>query len=128
VEPVGALKSVEVCADDGYLASELCTKRPQSVPVASHFDRQTPYHLTVHMDAAGRSVDASCERVVNMRHAAWFVLPPTLEFYYRAHHSDYRPQPAVVAARRVAACWSSLIQVRQKVCTYLWRWMVARGG
>jgi penicillin-binding protein 1C len=95
VEPVGALKSVEVCVDDGYLASDLCSKRAEKVPQASHFDRQTPYHRIVHLDAAARyRVDANCERVDHMQHRSWFVLPPTLEFYYRAHHSDYRPLPA----------------------------------
>jgi penicillin-binding protein 1C len=107
--PLGALKTIQTCEDDGYLANELCTARDTLVPVRSHFDRQTPYHQLVHLDAAGRfRVDAHCERVSAMRHAPWFVLPPALEHYYRGQHGDYRPLPpwradclaAAVAAQR----------------------------
>jgi penicillin-binding protein 1C len=28
-----------------------------------------------------------------MTHRPWFVLPPTLEYYYRGQHGDYRPLP-----------------------------------
>jgi penicillin-binding protein 1C len=94
VMPVGALKTVQTCVDDGYLANELCTARDTQVPVRSHFDRQTPYHQLVHLDAAGRHrVDAGCNRVSEMRHVPWFVLPPAMEHYYRGQHSDYRPLP-----------------------------------
>jgi penicillin-binding protein 1C len=92
--PVGALKTVETCVEDGYLANALCTARETQVPVRSHFDRQTPYHQLVHLDAAGRHrVDASCNRVSEMQHVPWFVLPPAMEHYYRGQHGDYRPLP-----------------------------------
>jgi penicillin-binding protein 1C len=92
--PKGALKTVRTCADDGYLASELCKARDTLVPARSHFDLQSPYHQLVHLDAAQRyRVDSGCERVANMQHAQWFVLPPALEHYYRGQHSDYRPLP-----------------------------------
>jgi len=94
-EPLGALKRVAVCADDGYLASELCEPRDAWAPSGSHFDRQSPYHRVIHTDATGRyRVDASCERVGEMRHESWFVLPPTIEHYYRRGHASYRPLPA----------------------------------
>ncbi len=93
--PRGALKVVQACADDGYLASELCEAVDTWVPVRSHFDRQTPYHQLAHLDAAtGLRVHAGCAPVSSMRHAPWFVLTPALEHYYRAQHSDYRPLPA----------------------------------
>jgi penicillin-binding protein 1C len=97
-EPLGALKRVTVCADDGYLASELCATRQGWAPSGSHFDRQSPYHRVVHTDAAGRyRVDASCERVAQMRHDSWFVLPPTMEHYYRRTSGQYRAVPPLRA-------------------------------
>jgi penicillin-binding protein 1C len=97
-EPLGALKRVAVCADDGYLASELCETREIWAPSGSHFDRQSPYHRVVHTDATGRyRVDASCERVTQMRHQSWFVLPPTMEHYYRRSSGSYRPLPPLRA-------------------------------
>jgi penicillin-binding protein 1C len=102
--PVGALKTVQTCADDGFLASDLCAKVEALVPQRSHFDHQSPYHQLVHLDAAGHErVVAGCERVAQMRHRAWFVLPPALEHYYRGQHSDYRPLPPWRADCAVAA-------------------------
>jgi penicillin-binding protein 1C len=102
-EPLGALKRVHVCADDGFLASELCDSADEWAPVESHFDRQTPFHRRINLDASGRlRVDSACERVSAMRQASWFVLPPAQEYFYRRHHSDYRPLPALRADCREA--------------------------
>jgi penicillin-binding protein 1C len=97
-EPVGALKRIAVCADDGYLASESCAARETWVPVGSHFAQPSPYHRRIHLDATGDfRVDGSCERVAAMRHESWFVLPATVEHYYRSQHGGYRPLPPVRA-------------------------------
>jgi penicillin-binding protein 1C len=92
--PMGALKTVQTCADDGYLASDLCEARDTLVPQRSHFDRQSPYHQRVHLDAAsGERVNSDCVAVSRMRHQSWFVLPPALAHYYRAQQANYRPLP-----------------------------------
>src|SRR5690606_5088967 len=66
--PAGALKTVRTCADDGYLASDLCEGRDTLVPRGSHFDRLSPYHQIVHVDAqSGRRVHAGCSPVSRMR-------------------------------------------------------------
>jgi penicillin-binding protein 1C len=95
VTPMGALKSVQTCADDGYLASDLCEARDTLVPRRSHFDRQSPYHQRVHLDAVtGERVNSHCVAVSRMRHQSWFVLPPALAHYYRMQHANYRPLPS----------------------------------
>ena len=94
VQPTLAMKRVEVCRDDGYLANDNCDREEQWVPAGSHFERQSPYHPLVHLDTTGHyQVDSTCERVSNMRHASWFVLPPAQEFYFRKGHSGYRDLP-----------------------------------
>ena len=94
VTPMGALKTVQTCADDGYLASDLCESRDAYVPVRSHFDRQSPYHRLVHLDAKAKlRVNAQCESVGRMRHQPWFVLPPTMEFHYRSQGAGYQTLP-----------------------------------
>ena len=93
--PTRAMKTIRVCSDDGYLATQECPQQDEWVPRSSHFDKQSPHHQLVHLDATGRyRVDDSCERVANMRHQAWFVLPPAQEYYYRRNHSAYRDLPA----------------------------------
>ena len=94
--PTRAMKRVAVCRNDGYLANDHCEQQPQWIPLASHFDRQSPYNVLVHLDAAGRSrVDSTCERVAAMRHENWFVLPPAQAFYFRRHDASYREMPDV---------------------------------
>ena len=94
-QPTLGMRRVEVCRDDGFLANERCERMTDWVPAGSHFDRQSPFHVLVHLDAGARyRVDSTCERVSNMRHVAWFVLPPAQEFYYRRSHADYRELPA----------------------------------
>ncbi|MET0280833.1 MAG: penicillin-binding protein 1C [Steroidobacteraceae bacterium] len=102
--PMAALKSVHTCSDDGYLASELCDGGEELVPLRSHFDRQTPYHQLVHLDRRDQlRVNSDCAAVATMIHQPWFVLPPTLEYYYRTQHGDYRPLPAWRAGCRERA-------------------------
>lgn len=103
-QPSRALKRVQVCRNDGFLANELCDATDEWVPVASHFERQSPYNQLVHLDASGRArVDDQCEPVGNMRHAGWFVLPATQEFYYQRHNAAYRELPAYRAGCGLAA-------------------------
>jgi penicillin-binding protein 1C len=94
-QPTLTMKHVEVCRDDGFLADDYCEHATEWVPANSHFDRQSPYHQLVHLDSSARHrVDSTCERVADMQHVAWFVLPPAQEFYYRRGHADYRELPA----------------------------------
>jgi penicillin-binding protein 1C len=102
--PMGALKRLHTCADDGYLANDLCPPAEVMVPQRSHFDRQTPYHQLVHLDArSALRVNADCVEVASMTHKPWFVLPPTIEYYYRMQHGDYRPLPGWHAGCREQA-------------------------
>jgi penicillin-binding protein 1C len=66
----------------------------QWIPAGSHFDQQSRNHLLVHLDARNWRVAADCERVANMRHVSWLVLPPAQDYYYRRSHAHYRELPA----------------------------------
>ena len=93
-QPTRALKRVQVCRNDGYLANDNCERTSEWVPIASHFERQSPYNQLVHLDATGRTrVDDRCENVGNMQHTNWFVLPATQEYYYQRHNAAYRALP-----------------------------------
>jgi penicillin-binding protein 1C len=95
VEPTLWMKQVEVCRNDGFLSNGACESQPESIPKSSHFDRISPYNVSVHLDAQrGFRVDSSCERVDRMRHENWFVLPPGPESYFKKTHASYRPLPS----------------------------------
>lgn len=97
-QPTLTMKRVEVCRNDGYLANDYCEHESQWIPAGSHFDRQSPFNILVHLDASGGArVDSSCARVADMRHTGWFVLPPAQEFYFRRHDAAYRELPPLRA-------------------------------
>jgi penicillin-binding protein 1C len=92
--PRQGLKAIQVCRDSGFLATALCPAVTAWVPAESHFDRMCTFHQTVHLDASGRfRVDSRCESVDRMRHEPWFVLPPVMEYYFRADHPEYKALP-----------------------------------
>ncbi len=93
-KPVQALKTISVCADDGYLAGNQCAAIDKEIPITSHFDKVTPNHRRIHLDQAQQfRVHARCESINKMSAQDWFVLPPVQEFYWRQHHSDYKTLP-----------------------------------
>ncbi|HSC69022.1 MAG TPA: penicillin-binding protein 1C [Cellvibrio sp.] len=93
-KPAHALKTIAVCKDDGYLAGGQCEATDMEIPITSHFAKVTPFHRHIHLDNEGQfRVHSGCETVSNMNTQAWFVLPPTQEFYWRQHHNDYQSLP-----------------------------------
>jgi penicillin-binding protein 1C len=95
-QPVHALRQVEVCANDGFLAVEGCETERVWLPRDSHFESLSPHNLRVNLEPSGHfRVDSECESPGTMRHSTWFVLPPAEEFYYRRAHAEYRPLPAM---------------------------------
>jgi penicillin-binding protein 1C len=93
--PMHALRRIEICENDGYLANGICATESVWVPRESHFDLLTPHNLDVHLDAGRHRVNGDCESPGNMTRASWFVLPPAEEFYFRRAHAEYRPLPAM---------------------------------
>ncbi len=95
--PTHALEQMDVCANDGYLATGQCNPDRIWMPKESHFALLSPHNLRVHLDAKNQRVDGSCESPSRMIHANWFVLPPAEEYWYRRGHAEYRPLPALRA-------------------------------
>jgi penicillin-binding protein 1C len=93
-KPEHSLKTILACKDDGFLAGNQCAAEELQIPVESHFDKTTPFHRDIHLDAEEKfRVHSECESVSNMKLAQWFLLPPAQEFYWRQQHGDYRSLP-----------------------------------
>lgn len=84
-----------ICRASGYKAGPDCMAADTMLVSASSSNASLcPYHRRIHVDKTGNyRVTASCELPENMQHPSWFVLPPTIEYYYKQHHADYRPLP-----------------------------------
>ena len=95
--PSDELEEVVCCRLSGHPATDLCVADglvTEWAPQAPQRPDPCPYHRLVHLDPEGRwQVNSDCWPVADIRHRAWFVLPPAQEWYYMRTHSDYRPLP-----------------------------------
>ncbi len=93
--PKTKLKKMFVCKDSGYKAGEYCTQKVEElVPFAGEKTSVCPYHKLVNLDVTGNfRVTDKCESPSAMRLEKWFILPPTMEFYYKIKNSSYKILP-----------------------------------
>lgn len=93
--PLEALRSVRVCADSGYPAGPDCpSERDAFVPISAAPQAACPYCRTLRLTPDGRyQATAQCSGDQELVAERRFVLPPTLEWYYRRTNALYRPLP-----------------------------------
>ncbi len=93
--PEGDLELIEVCSRSGYRRGPDCAAGLMiRVPPAGVQTTVCPYCQIVHLDRSLRwQVHADCEPLHGIVNKNWFVLPPTMEWYYIRKHSDYLPLP-----------------------------------
>lgn len=93
-KPQHDLSSVQVCRNDGYLASRYCDPIRLDIPKNAQYRKISPFHSRIHTDASGYNrVSAECESLANMQEHNWFSLPPRIAYFYGKHHTEYRPMP-----------------------------------
>lgn len=95
VTPQTKLRKMLVCKQSGYKAGDFCTdKSLELVSFAAEKTITCPYHKLIHLDKTGEfRVTDNCETTSSMIHQKWFVLPPSMEYYYKIKHSDYKILP-----------------------------------
>jgi penicillin-binding protein 1C len=94
-QPFDEMVKIPVCRQSGHRVSLLCPES-DSVWVCESGLRSSacPYHLQVHLDQNGKyRVSSACADPGNMVHKSWFVLPPSMEWYYKSHDQGYKPIP-----------------------------------
>lgn len=96
-EPVEDEEAVAVCRKSGMRASDVCAEVDTvRLPRASEETRVCKFCRLVHLTDDERwQVNSSCENTSDIVTLPWFVLPPSMGYYYARHHSDYRPLPPV---------------------------------
>lgn len=100
--PAGSMEQVAICAQSGHRAGPDCPDpRKMFIPHGSLRTLACPYHRLVHLDETGQyRVDADCANALSMKHVPWFVLPSSVEKFYRQNHPDYIPVPPYSQACR----------------------------
>ncbi|MEO6489975.1 MAG: penicillin-binding protein 1C, partial [Ferruginibacter sp.] len=86
---------VPVCRQTGFRANIDCPDIDTLfMPPNAGRSPLCPYHKIIHLDPKGDfQVTEDCENPVNMIHKSWFILPPTMEYYYKQHNHDYISLP-----------------------------------
>jgi penicillin-binding protein 1C len=93
--PYREMVSIGICRESGYRAGENCEHVDTLfVPKNGVKVAVCPFHQLAHLDASHKwQVTANCETPGNMVHVPWFVLPPSMEYYYKSRNYSYRPLP-----------------------------------
>lgn len=86
---------IPVCHFSGFKATNDCAKVDTiMVSVNAQNASNCPYCRQIHLDKSNSfRVNETCENPSEMNHASWFVLPPTIEYYYKQKHADYKELP-----------------------------------
>lgn len=94
-KPFDEMQEVAICSQSGYRASPNCDIVQQKfIQTAGLKTPPCPFHVVVHLDSNEQfQVNSSCEDVNTIIHKSWFVLPPLMEYYYKAQNPFYKSLP-----------------------------------
>lgn len=92
--PWEALTPIEVCAESGMLASDICPKKTTYIPNGKLQTSQCKYHKWVHLSLDRQwQVNTDCEELSHIHSESRFVLPPLMEWFYKKQHTSYTTLP-----------------------------------
>ncbi|MCR8560553.1 penicillin-binding protein 1C [Mucilaginibacter sp. BJC16-A38] len=93
--PVGEMVKIKVCHQSGYRAGDYCDETDDMwVPKGGLKAPVCPYHQLVHLSANGKwQVTGNCTPPDQIINKNWFVLPPSMEYYYKTKNYQYRILP-----------------------------------
>ncbi|MEO5912063.1 MAG: penicillin-binding protein 1C [Pelobium sp.] len=92
--PYKNLIKTAVCKESGYRAGEYCDSLIQYMPVTASKTAICPYHQLVHLNQEETfQVTSACISPEQMVHINWFILPPSMEYYYKVRNRDYKSLP-----------------------------------
>lgn len=86
---------IPVCRSTGFRAGLDCDGVDTlKMPPQAGKSPVCPYHKRIHLDPTGTyRVNETCVSPSDMQHRSWFVLPPTMEYYYQKKNFGYQPLP-----------------------------------
>ncbi len=93
--PLNDMVKIRVCRQSGYRAGIYCDDVELAwVPQSGLKAPVCPWHQQIHLDNTGKwQVSADCMSPSEMITKNWFVLPPSMEYYYRAKNYQYHVLP-----------------------------------
>jgi len=94
-KPYDEMEHIAICKQSGSRATEICEPiELQWIQKNGLRTEPCKYHKIIHTDMAEKyRVNSNCENVNNMKHVSWFVLPPSMEWYYKSKNPSYKELP-----------------------------------
>ena len=111
-----------VCHQSGYKAAPDCNDvDTMLVSVNGNKSPLCPFHHVIHLDVSGKyRVTENCFSPSKMLHKSWFILPPAMEYYYKAKHNDYLALPPFLSdCKQVSGKQMELIYPEQNARIYV---------
>ena len=94
--PINGFMYLPVCRYSGYKAGIDCSVT-DTIMVSESAKKNVicPYCRKINFDKTGKyRVNESCESPNNMILQSYFILPPTIEYYYKQKHPEYKSLPS----------------------------------
>ncbi|MBK0381075.1 penicillin-binding protein 1C [Mucilaginibacter segetis] len=93
--PTSEMVKIAVCKESGYRAGQYCPNITQEwIPKSGLKAPVCPWHRLVHLSADEKwQVSGNCVSPENMVNKEWFVLPPSMEYYYKTKNYEYHVLP-----------------------------------
>jgi penicillin-binding protein 1C len=95
--PTTGFAYIATCKKSGFKVSNDCAEADTILisESAKKYATNCPYCRKIHLDNTGHfRVTEHCLSPSQMQHQSWFVLPPTIEYYYKQKHPDYQSLPS----------------------------------
>jgi len=93
--PVEDMSIATLCERTGFIAGPNCEKKIEKhIPFSANANNICPYHHKVFLDSREKfRLTSECEAVSNFKERIWFVLPPSMEHFYKLKYADYKELP-----------------------------------
>jgi penicillin-binding protein 1C len=95
--PYDELEKTAVCHLSGYRTGEYC-KNTDTI----YIDRKgmeselCPFHKLIHLSSDNKyRVSQNCYPIDKIKNEPWFILPPSMEWFYRKKNIFYKPLPPI---------------------------------
>ena len=93
-EPKSDLEKITVCSVSGHIATNNCPTTENLIVKKGLNTPLCPYHKMIHLDHTRQfQVNAACESLDLIQHEVFFVLPPVMQWFYKAKNLHYKTVP-----------------------------------
>jgi penicillin-binding protein 1C len=95
LQPFNDMVKAEICLKSGFKANSDCLeKEEQWIFKKGTNGLSCPYHKKIFLDRTGSyRVGSNCVSTNDMISKSWFILPPSMEYFYKAKNSSYQSLP-----------------------------------